>query len=44
MKSYNKWVNSSSIFWKWLAFVFEHERSKNDIEKIYPYQIKMPHV
>ena len=21
MKSYNKWVNSYSIFWKWLAFV-----------------------
>ena len=35
MKSYNKWANR-------LASVFEHERSKNDIEEIYPSQ--MPHV
>ena len=42
MKSYKKWVNTYSTSWKWLAFLFEHERSKNDIEEIYPY--KMPHV
>ena len=42
MKSYNRWVNNYSIFWKWLAFVFEHERSKSDIDEVYPYQ--MTHV
>ena len=46
MKSYNKWVNNYSIFWKWLAFAsIKHERNLNDIEEIqYLYQIKMLHV
>ena len=39
MKSSNKWVNNYSIFWKWLAFLFDHG-SKNAIEQICPYQMR----